>query len=505
MTASDTTSTTLSGIGVSPGLVAGPVARMAPPIPEPEIATLEPSRDIEKECERIALAAQQVKKGLELSAAEAKAEARTLLETTAQMAADPTLTSTAQAMVREKRLVPERAVWESAGTLASMLESLGGYMAERTRDVQDVRDRIVAVLTESPMPGIPRLPEPFVLVAADLAPADTALLDPEKVIAFITSEGGPTSHTAILARALGMPAIVGTGEKVTDALAEGDIVLVDGTKGSITLNPSEDALRRARELASHVRVFNGDGATKDGHEVQLLANVGDAAGALPFLTDATEANPALGVRAYRTTRRDPEVLDHQLEALAKAEAATEAKVWVMAPMISTAEEAEAFTQKARSYGLKTAGMMIEVPSAALMADKLFEHADFASVGTNDLTQYVMAADRLLSSLADLSTAWQPAVLRLIGTACEGASPKGRPVGVCGEAAADPALAAVLVGLGVASLSMTARALPDVDAVLKSVSLTECQELARIALDAATAEDARSAVRAKLPILEELGL
>ena len=129
MTASDTTSTTLSGIGVSPGLVAGPVARMAPPIPEPEIATLEPSRDIEKECERIALAAQKVKKGLELSAAEAKAEARTLLETTAQMAADPTLTSTAQAMVREKRLVPERAVWESAGTLASMLESLGGYMA----------------------------------------------------------------------------------------------------------------------------------------------------------------------------------------------------------------------------------------------------------------------------------------------------------------------------------------------------------------------------------------
>jgi len=295
MTASDTTSSTLSGIGVSPGLVAGPVARMAPPIPEPEIATLEASRDIEKECERIALAAQQVKKGLELSAAEAKAEARTLLETTAQMAADPTLTSTAQAMVREKRLVPERAVWESAGTLAAMLESLGGYMAERTRDVQDVRDRIVAVLTESPMPGIPRLPEPFVLVAADLAPADTALLDPEKVIAFITSEGGPTSHTAILARALGMPAIVGTGEEVTDALAEGDIVLVDGTKGTITINPSEDALRRARELASRVRVFNGDGATKDGHEVQLLANVGDATGA----RSAAEAG-AMGIGLFRT-------------------------------------------------------------------------------------------------------------------------------------------------------------------------------------------------------------
>ena len=565
MAPSDATPTSLTGIGVSPGLIAGPVARMAPGITEPEIATLDSSRDPEKECDRIAEAAQKVKKSLELSAAEAKGDGRTLLETTAQMAADPTLTTSAQAKVRERKLVPERAVWEAAGTLADMLESLGGYMAERTRDVADVRDRIVAVLTDSPMPGIPRMPEPFVLVAEDLAPADTALLDPEKVVAFITSEGGPTSHTAILARALGIPALVGTGTEVTDQLHDGDIVLVDGTKGSVTLNPTEEALRRARELASRVRVFNGDGATRDGREVQLLANVGDAAGArsaaeagamgvglfrtefcfldqpeeptveaqveayrgvleafpgkkvvvrtldagadkpLPFLTDATEANPALGVRAYRTARRDPEVLEHQLEALAKAEAGTEAKVWVMAPMISTADEAKAFTDKARSYGLRTAGMMIEVPSAAIMADKLFEHADFASIGTNDLTQYIMAADRLLSSLADLSTGWQPAVLRLIKSACDGAAPHGRPVGVCGEAAADPALAVVLVGLGVKSLSMTARALADVDAVLKSVDFADCQRLAGLATSARNADDARAAVRAELPILEELGL
>ncbi|WP_127842381.1 phosphoenolpyruvate--protein phosphotransferase [Actinomyces wuliandei] len=564
MTAS-TDTTTLTGIGVSPGLVAGPVARMAPSIPEPEIETLPSAADLEEACDSVAAAALAVKKGLELSAAEAKGEGRTLLETTAQMAADPTLTSSAQAMIRERRLVPARAVWESAGTLASMLESLGGYMAERTRDVADVRDRIIAVLTDSPMPGIPRHPEPFVLVAEDLAPADTALLDPEKVVAFVTSEGGPTSHTAILARSLGIPAIVGAGAEVTDALTEGDIVLVDGTKGTITVNPSEDALRRARELASRVREFHGDGATRDGREVQLLANVGDGDGArsaaeanamgvglfrtefcfldqpeepsidqqveaykavleafpgkkvvvrtldagadkpLPFLTDASEANPALGVRAYRTSRRDPEVLDHQLEALARAEAATEAKVWVMAPMISTAEEAQAFVDKARSYGLRTAGMMIEVPSAAIMADKMFEHAEFASIGTNDLTQYVMAADRLLSSLADLSTAWQPAVLRLIKSACDGAAPHGRPVGVCGEAAADPALAVVLVGLGVASLSMTARALPDVDAVLKSVDFADCQRLAQLAIDSPTAEEARSAVRSGLPVLEELGL
>lgn len=565
MATTDDNPTSLNGIGVSPGLVAGPVARMAPGITEPAVATLPADSDVETECEHIAEAAQTVKKSLELSAAEAKGDGKTLLETTAQMAADPTLTSSAQAMVKERRLVPERAVWEAAGSLASMLESLGGYMAERTRDVQDVRDRIVAVLTDSPMPGIPRLPEPFVLVAEDLAPADTALIDPEKVLAFVTSEGGPTSHTSILARALGIPAIVGAGSEVTDQLHDGDIVLVDGTKGIITLNPSEDALRRARELASRVRVFKGDGGLKDGREVQLLANVGDGAGArsaaeagamgvglfrtefcfldqpeeptveaqveaykavleafpgkkvvvrtldagadkpLPFLTDATEANPALGVRAYRTTRRNPEVLEHQLEALAKAEAETDAHVWVMAPMISTTEEAKAFAEKARSYGLKTAGMMIEVPSAAILADKMFEHADFASIGTNDLTQYVMAADRLLSSLADLSTGWQPAVLRLIKAACDGGAPKDRPVGVCGEAAADPALAVVLVGLGVKSLSMTARALPDVDAVLKTVTFEDAQRLAQVAIDAITADAAREAVRAELPILEELGL
>ena len=236
MAPSDATPTSLTGIGVSPGLIAGPVACMAPGITEPEIATLDSDRDPEKECDRIAEAAQRVKKNLELSAAEAKGDGRTLLETTAQMAADPTLTTSAQAKVRERKLVPERAVWEAADTLAGMLESLGGYMAERTRDVADVRDRIVAVLTDSPMPGIPHLPEPFVLVAEDLAPADTALLDPEKVVAFITSEGGPTSHTAILARALGIPAIVGTGTEVIDQLHDGDIVLVDGTKGTVTLN-----------------------------------------------------------------------------------------------------------------------------------------------------------------------------------------------------------------------------------------------------------------------------
>ena len=189
MATSDAQPTALTGIGVSPGLVAGPVARMAPGIPEPAIETLPAGTDLDAECDRIAAAAQTVKKGLELSAAEAKGDGRTLLETTAQMAADPTLTTSAQAKVRERRLVPARAVWEAAGTLADMLKSLGGYMAERTRDVADVRDRIIAVLTDSLMPGIPRLLEPFVLRRAGLM-RPTAR-DAHRRVLSATSNGTP--------------------------------------------------------------------------------------------------------------------------------------------------------------------------------------------------------------------------------------------------------------------------------------------------------------------------
>ena len=553
MALSDATPTSLTGIGVSPGLVAGPVARMAPGIIEPEIATLEPSKDLEKECDRVAAAAQRVKKNLELSAAQAKGEGRTLLETTAQMAADPTLTSSAQAMIRERRLVPERAVWEAAGTLAAMLKSLGGYMAERTRDVADVRDRIVAVLTDAPMPGIPVLPEPFVLVAEDLAPADTALLDPEKVVAFITSEGGPTSHTAILARALGMPAIVGTGSEVTDQLHDGDIVLVDGTKGQITVSPSEEALRRAKELASRVRVFRGDGATKDGREVQLLANVGDAAGArsaaaagamgvglfrtefcfldqpeeptieaqieaykgvleafpgkkvvvrtldagadkpLSFADLGPEENPALGVRGLRLCQRREDLIDVQLQALAAAYKATGAELWVMAPMVATADEATWFADKARALGLPKVGIMIEVPAAALRAEQLLSIVDFASIGTNDLTQYTMAADRLDGNLAPLLNPWQPAVLEMIRHACNGGRATGKPIGVCGEAGGDPLLALVLTGLGVASLSMAPSKVNAVRAALRMHDLATCQQMAAFAVDAPNAKEGRENV------------
>ncbi|XEO20053.1 phosphoenolpyruvate--protein phosphotransferase [Buchananella felis] len=515
--------------------------------------------------ELIQAAATATKADLEFKAASAQGEGREVLTMTAQMAADKTLVKQAAKLVVNEGVSAARAVWVAAGTIAAQLESLGGYMAERTRDVADVRDRIVARLTGQDLPGIPERPEPFILVARDLAPADTALLDPAKVIGIITAEGGPTSHTAILARDLGIPAIVGAGNGVLRNLKANSFVLLDGAKGRVSVNPSVEDLERVAALSRRKAVFNGTGQTKCGHRVQLLGNVGDATSAmaaaaagaegvglfrtefafldeavepshekqveayravlaafpgkkvvvrtldagadkpLPFVTDMSEENPALGVRGFRTSWKFPQVLTNQLKALAAAAEMETADVWVMAPMIATMPEADSFVSQCEELGLKTAGIMVEVPSAALTADRLLSRAKFASIGTNDLTQYAMAADRMLGSLAQLSTVWQPGVLALIDVTCKGGAANDAPVGVCGEAAADPALAVVLTGLGVKSLSMTSRALADVAEVLASVTLEECQELAALALTAMDANSAREAVRSRLPILEELGL
>jgi phosphoenolpyruvate-protein phosphotransferase (PTS system enzyme I) len=232
---------------------------------------------------------------------------------------------------------------------------------------------------------------------------------------------------------------------------------------------------------------------------------------LPFLTDTAEPNPALGVRGYRTDRAVPGVLARQLEAIARAEEATDAEVWVMAPMIATTTEAQEFARMAAAAGLRVPGVMVETPSAAVTADQILHHVKFVSLGTNDLTQYTMAADRMMGSLAELNNPWQPAVLRMVRSTVEGAreaEAEGvgpRNVGVCGEAAADPALAVVLVGLGVHTLSMSARGLAPVAAVLRSVDMGTAQALAALAVQQPSAEEAAAAVRAELSVLAELGL
>jgi len=526
--------------------------------------------DLEAAASSIEDAARAVAAELQDRAGRATGTAAEILTVTAAMASDPTLAVSAAQLVRDRHETPARAVWEAAQGVVDQLEALGGMMAERAGDVRDVRDRIVARLLGRRAPGIPAPGHPFVLVAGDLAPADTATLDPELCLALVTEHGGPTSHTAVLARALGIPAVVAVAG--ADVLEDGETVLVDGGRGTVDRNPDPAAVEAATAARRTHRTLTGEGTTADGVHVELLANVADpdsavaaaAAGAegvglfrteflflgmptepsveqqtaayrgvldafagrkvvirtldagadkpLPFLTADGEPNPALGVRGLRTAARHPDVLERQLEAIAAAVAgqasggAAPAEAWVMAPMVSTPEEAERFASRCREHGIERAGVMIEVPGAALNARWVLEPVAFASLGTNDLIQYTMAADRELGALAELSTAWQPAVLRLVKATCDGAAEAGdRPVGVCGEAAGDPSLAPVLVGLGVTSLSMAPAALGDVSAVLAATTSDRCRELAALALGAKTAAQARTAVREALPILDELGL
>ena len=556
------------GVGVSPGRVIGTVRQMPKPISEPPAGQqLAPDTTAEEATAALKAAAQAVHDELKARAAHATGDGKAVLEATALMAKDTMLIKGASKLIA-RGISGERAIWESGSSVSEMLHNLGGYMAERATDVLDVRARIVAELRGVPAPGIPASSTPFILVADDLAPADTATLDPNQVLALVTAGGGPQSHTAIIARSLGLPAVVAAVG--VDEVPDGTEVFVDGAAGTVTAEPDE-SLRTAAEAwaatASLLSEFTGTGTTADGHQVPLLANVGggkDAVAAaklgaqgvglfrtefcflerdtepsveeqaaayksvfdafpgkkvvlrtldagadkpLPFLTDSTEPNPALGVRGYRTDFTTPGVLDRQLEAIALAANQSEADVWVMAPMISTAEEAARFASMCADAGINTPGVMVEVPSAALTAEAILREVGFASLGTNDLTQYAMAADRQLGPLANLNTPWQPAVLRLVGLTVEGSRAEGnnKPVGVCGEAAADPALAVVLTGLGVSTLSMTARSLAAVAAVLKTVTLEEAQQLAKLALSAPSATEARAWVREKLPVLEELGL
>ena len=544
----------LHGRGVSPGRVAAPVVHIAPPLPEPDASTVVPVDRRDAEVSAIEWAAVAVADQLRTRTAQATGEARAILDASRLLASDPELVSEATALVRATGRSAARAVWETAAAHEKGLAALGGRMAERVADIRDVRDRIIAEILEVDMPGVPERDEPFVLVATDLAPADTAALEGGRCVALVTEQGGPTSHTAIIARSLGLPAVVGVVGAA--GIPIGATLLVDGGRGTVEVDPSAARIAAAADAARLVE-FDGRGRLADGHRVALLANVGGAPDAvaaaaaraegiglfrtefcfldqvdaptveeqtaayrgvlaafpgrkvvvrtldagsdkpLPFANADHEDNPALGVRGLRIARRRPQLLDDQLRALASAATAESAEVEVMAPMVATVEEAKEFAERARAAGIAKVGIMIETPSAALLAAELFEVVDFVSLGTNDLAQYTMAADRLLGDLGDLNDTWQPAVLRLIGTVGAAGRAAGKPVGVCGEAGGDPLLAPVLVGLGATSLSMTSRSLGRVAEVLAEVSEAECLRAAESVLAVATADEAREAAAAAL--------
>jgi phosphotransferase system enzyme I (PtsI) len=447
------------------------------------------------------------------------------------------------------------AVHAAVEQFVEVFTSMGGLMAERATDLRDIERRVVAHLVGEPEPGVQMPEEPAVLVAEDLAPSDTATLDPKVIVALVTERGGPTSHTAIIARQLAIPCVVGTAGAL--GLVAGTPVLVDGVAGTVETSPDADEARRLVD-ADHAQrealaTWSGPGETADGTRVKILANVADGESAraaasgpvegvglfrtelcflnradepspeeqasiygevlapfagryvvvrtldagsdkpVAFATHEGEENPALGVRGLRLSFDNPALLSRQLDGIATAASETGTETWVMAPMVATVAEAAAFADEVRSRGLKP-GVMVEVPSAALLAHRMLEVVDFLSIGTNDLTQYTMAADRMATDLAHLTDAWQPAVLQLVAITAEAGKQAGKPVGVCGEAAADPLLACVLVGMGITSLSMASAAVRPVGARLASASMDTLEDAAEAALAASDPRAARDAVR-----------
>lgn len=544
----------LTGVPVVPGVAYAPVIR---PGRKPEIdlgAAALGDEERPAEAARFTAAAAAVAGRLRERAGRATGAAAEVLATTAGLAQDRAWLGAAEKRIAEGTPAV-RAVAAAVDQFVAMFTQIGGMMAERVTDLRDIGDRVIAELVGLPEPGVPQPEVPSVLCAEDLAPADTAGLDPTLVVALATTLGGPTSHTAIIARQLGIPCIVAVAG--LDDIPAGTMVLVDGTRGTVTVAPDEaaaqDEVAAGDRAAAAAAGWAGPGATSDGHAVAVLANVQDGAAAraarqtpaegvglfrtelcflntdteptvdeqaaiyaevldafaghkvvvrtldagsdkpLKFAGHPDEANPALGVRGIRIASGNPGLLDHQLAAIAAAAQRTGNQPWVMAPMIATADEAKDFADKARSHGL-TPGVMIEVPAAALLADRILGHVDFLSIGTNDLAQYTMAADRMSADLAALTDPWQPAVLSLVAMTAKAGAAVGKPVGVCGEAAADPLLACVLTGFGVTSLSAAAAAVQGVGAKLAQVTLAQCRAAADAVLGVASAAQARAAAR-----------
>jgi len=475
---------------------------------------------------------------------------------------DPSLVDVVLNNIENNFASAEAAVEDAVKDIAAMFIALDNeYMRERASDIKDVGKRLVRVLQ-----GVAeQVNYTGILAAQDLLPSDTASIDLNCVAGFITALGGKTSHSSILARAAGIPAVVGIGS-VLEKLNNGDTVIVDGHNGQILVNPEETVLEEYRQrmkkeqvrAAALAAVGHLPSVTMDGHPIELACNIGTpndmekviAAGAegvglfrteflfldktsvpteeeqvesykavlaampknkivirtldaggdkqLPFIGGLTEANPALGLRAIRLCMVYQDVFKTQLRALLRASVV--GNLHIMFPMIATVDElvsakallkeaADELTREGIPYRTDIAvGIMIEVPAAAVIADVLAEEVDFFSIGTNDLVQYTMAADRMNEHVAWLSDYFQPPVIRLIGNVAKAAQKCGKWVGMCGEMAGDPLATPLLVGLGLTELSMNGRAVPVVKHRVRQLTLKQTQEWAEHILTLRTGSD-----------------
>jgi phosphoenolpyruvate-protein phosphotransferase len=569
LTTDPLTTAQLKGIPASPGVAIGPAALYRPRPPEVVARAID---DAAGEWRRLRAAVDTARDEIDAlhrrAVAQVGADEAAIFEAHLLFLQDPLLVEATRDRIYSEKINAE-AAWqrETAAMAATYREMADDYMRARAADVEDVAQRVLRGLMGVAPPSLD-FAAPAILIAADLTPSDTARLDRERVLAVCTELGGATAHSAILARALGIPAVVGLGHAVWQ-VAEGQHVAVDGNAGALWLQPDEAqvaSLTAQREawLETQRRdkaAGQGAAATPDGRRVEIAANVGSpndvapalefgaegvglfrteflfmdraaapseeeqfeayrraarAAGGrpliirtldvggdkpLPYLDLGEEANPFLGWRAIRFCLERPDVFMPQLRAILRASAAEDGprNVKLMLPMIGAPAEVHAAramlaTAQAelRAAGVPydegmEVGIMIEVPSAVAVADQLARLVDFFSIGTNDLTQYVMAADRGNARVAELASAFQPAVLRMVRDAATAAHDAGIWIGMCGELAGNPLAAPVLVGLGLDELSMSAPSIPAVKAAVRRFSLADAQRIAAAALALDSAE------------------
>lgn len=568
-----TASRTLTGIAAAPGLAAGPAVlwvEQAADIPRQRIARPAAEKGRLEAARQAARAEiQRVRKKIAAEAREAEAA---IFDAHLTFLDDAPLLNKAHAAIDEG-WNGEAAWFDAVEYFATQLDRLPDpTLRARAADVRDVGQRVLAHLTGRPASVGMSPAHPAVLVARDLAPSQAAVLDRSLVLAFCLAEGGPTSHTAILARAWGLPAVMGLGPEVLQ-ISHDQVVLVDGIRGEVVISPDErmvQEFQRRRDAAAvqtqaELAAARQPAVTRDGHRVGVVANIGaieeasvalqfgaegigllrteylylnrstapdedeqvrgyravlelmgsrpvvvrtlDAGGDkdLPYLQLPRQPNPFLGWRAIRVSLDRPELFKAQLRALLRASPGHDLRI--MFPMIATLEElcqAKKLLDEARgevvAAGQSVAdmvqvGIMVEVPSVVVLADRFAREVAFFSVGTNDLTQYTLAADRANEKVAHLSDGCYPAVLRQIQRVIEIGHQAGIWVGVCGELAGDGDAVPVLLGLGLDEFSMAPAAIPRAKTIIRRWSLAEARQLAAEVINLDSARAVRERVRA----------
>jgi len=559
------------GIAVGPAKIVE-LARFPSQVPRQRL----PDGDIEREIKRFKTACAKARRGLEQLADRVgkqlgRREAD-MIRPQAMMAEDPTFLAEVEELIVERRVNAEAAVADVVERFEKIIESLEDrYLRERSTDVRDAGRRILGHLLFADGEIVPRLSAPSVVVSSHLLPSLTVHLDRERILAFATEKGGYTSHAAILARSLDIPAVTGLSG-LTEGIVDGETVIVDGIEGLVVVGPGERQRGRYERLAASYRADRGRAVarvrepsqTRDGVPVRVQGNVGraedvqkaveygaDGVGlyrtefdylshsSLPseeMLADeygraaeafgekgvvlraldiggdkfppsiplAHEENPFMGLRGLRLMlQHAADLMLPQLRAIVRASA--RGKVAVLYPMVVSVEDLEAAerlferaSREVRAAGHEAAdnieqGIMIEVPACIPMLPELLARCSFASVGTNDLVQYLLAADRNSERMVDAYDPFHPAVIRVLGTICRGASAAGVPISVCGETASDTSFLPLLLGLGYRTLSVNVRAVPYVREAVRGLCMAECERLAGEALKATSAAEVQRLV------------